>query len=252
MRSFTQAPWPLLFATAGLGLALSIYNAGHAAHPTFCSSLAGLSIVMLWPTALEAEFALNPLNRLLADWALMLVAMMPPLLAMPLMHVWRSSLPRRRLRASVGFLLGYGALWMAAGPILTVLALLLQLSVAEAALVGALLIATLWSASPWHRAALNRGHRMRRIGLFGWAADRDCLIFGMTHGLWCIASCWAWMLLPLLGGAWHIPIMLFAGATMLAERLTPADRPRWRWPVSFPRLDPGSVFSARKAARRHD
>lgn len=202
MRSFTLAPWPLLFATAGLGLALS--------------------------------------------------AMMPPLLAMPLMHVWRSSLPRRRLRASVGFLLGYGALWMAAGPILTVLALLLQLTVAEAALAGALLIASLWSASPWHRVALNRGHRMRRIGLFGWAADRDCLIFGMTHGLWCIASCWAWMLVPLLGGAWHIPIMLFAGAMMLAERLTPADRPRWRWPAIFPQLDPGSVFTARKAARPHD
>lgn len=252
MRSFTLAPWPLLFATAGLGLALSIYNAGHAAHPTFCSSVAGLSIVMLWPTVLKAEFALNPLNRLLADWALMLVAMMPPLLAMPLMHVWRSSLPRRRLRASVGFLLGYGALWMAAGPILTVLALLLQLTVAEAALAGALLIASLWSASPWHRVALNRGHRMRRIGLFGWAADRDCLIFGMTHGLWCIASCWAWMLVPLLGGAWHIPIMLFAGAMMLAERLTPADRPRWRWPAIFPQLDPGSVFTARKAARPHD
>lgn len=252
MRSFTQAPWPLLFATAGLGLALSIYNAGHAAHPTFCSSVAGLSIVTLWPTVLKAEFALNPLNRLLADWALMLVAMMPPLLAMPLMHVWRSSLPRRRLRASVGFLLGYGALWMAAGPVLTVLALLLQLSAAEAALAGALLIALLWSASPWHRAALNRGHRMRRIGLFGWAADRDCLIFGMTHGLWCIASCWAWMLLPLLGGAWHIPIMLFAGAMMLAERLTPADRPRWRWPVIFPQFDPRSVFTARKVARPHD
>jgi predicted metal-binding membrane protein len=249
LLSFTRAPWPLLFATAGLGLALCLYSAGHSTLPAFCGSV--LSIVASWPTVLEAELALNPAQRMLADWALMLLAMMPPLLAMPLMHVWRSSLPRRRIRAALGFLLGYSALWLAAGPLLMVLALLLQLSVADAALATALLVALLWSASPWQRAALNRGHRTRRIGLFGWAADRDCLVFGASHGAWCIASCWAWMLMPLLGGAWHIPLMLVAGAIMLVERLAPGDRPHWHWPVMLPRLDLW-LLTTRKVAHSHD
>ncbi|MGE7955165.1 DUF2182 domain-containing protein [Pseudomonas sp. NPDC089530] len=251
LRSFTQAPWPLLFATAGLGLALSLYHGGHTALPAFCSVADGLSAVTRWPTALAAEWALNPPQHGLANWALMLLAMMPPLLAMPLMHVWHSSRPRRRLRAALGFLLGYTALWLAAGPLLSSFALLLQLSFGEAALASALLMAILWSASPWQRAALNRGHRMRRIGLFGWAADRDCLCFGATHGVYCIASCWAWMLVPLLGGAWHLPLMLLAGAILLVERLAPSDRPSWRWPVLLPRLDLWWL-AARKAARAHD
>ncbi|MFL9853971.1 copper chaperone [Pseudomonas chlororaphis] len=251
LLSFTRAPWPLLFATAGLGLALCLYTAGHRSLPAFCSAVGGLSIVTSWPTALKAELALNPAQQMLADWALMLLAMMPPLLAMPLMHVWRSSLPRRRIRAVLGFLLGYTALWMAAGPLLMGLALLLQLSIADAALATALLVALLWSASPWQRAALNRGHRMRRIGLFGWTADRDCLVFGATHGALCIASCWAWMLVPLLGGAWHIPLMLVAGAIMLVERLAPGDRPRWHWPAILPRLDLWLLMT-RKVAHAHD
>ncbi|OLF54730.1 DUF2182 domain-containing protein [Pseudomonas chlororaphis] len=251
LLGFTRAPWPLLFATAGLGLALCLYTAGHSSLPAFCGAVEGLSLLTRWPTALEAELALNPAQHRLADWALMLLAMMPPLLAMPLMHVWQSSLPRRRIRAALVFLLGYTALWLAAGPLLMVLALLLQLSVAEAALAAALLVALLWSASPWQRAALNRGHRLRRIGLFGWAADRDCLAFGAAHGAWCVASCWAWMLVPLLGGTWHLVLMPVAGAVMLIERLAPGDRPRWHWPAIFPRPEPW-LLTLRKAAHFHD
>jgi len=107
----------------------------------------------------------------------MLLAMMPPLLAMPLMHVCWSSLPRRRVRALAYFALGYGFVWLAAGPILIALAVLLRLVTGGTtpAFASALLIAMVWRASPWQRAALNHGHRLRRIGLFGWAADRECL-----------------------------------------------------------------------------
>ena len=248
---FTRAPWPLLFATAGLGLALCLYRAGHSTLPAFCSSGEGLLVVTRWPTALAAELALTPMSQRLADWALMLLAMMPPLLAMPLMHTWRSSLPRRRMRAALVVVLGYTAVWLAAGPLLMLLALLLQFSASESALGVALLVALLWSASPWQRMALNRGHRMRRIGLFGWAADRDCLVLGTTHGAFCVASCWAWMLVPLLGGAWHNALMPLAGAIMLVERLAPGDRPCWHWPAVLPRLDLW-LFTARKAARAHD
>jgi predicted metal-binding membrane protein len=204
-----------------------------------------------WPDALELAIALNPPARLLADWALMLLAMMPPLLAMPLVHVLRSSLPRRRVRALAHFALGYGLVWMTAGPILIGLALLLQFAAGESALAAALLLATVWGASPWQRAALNRSHRLRRIGLFGWAADRDCLMFGVIHAVWCIASCWAWMLAPLVAGRWHIPAMMFAGAVMLGERLAASDRPRWRLPAFLRLLDLQPIFAERMGVARH-
>lgn len=238
LRTFARAPWPLLFALAGLGLILSVHGAGHATLPAFCGAdTAWMLFASGWPDALELILALNPPARLSGDWALMLLAMMPPLLAAPLMHVWRSSLPRRRLRALALFTLGYGSVWMTAGPILIGLALLLQLVAREGAFIGALLLATVWSASPWQRAALNRSHRLRRIGLFGWAADRDCWRFGTMHALWCVASCWAWMLAPLAAGTWHVPAMAFAGAVILCERLAAPDRPRWRLPAFVRLLD---------------
>lgn len=68
---------------------------------------------------------------------------------------------------------------------------------------------------------------MGRLSLLGWAANRDCLIRGLAHGLFCIVSCWAWMVVPLVSGSWHIPMMLLAGAILLAERLIAAKTPRW-------------------------
>lgn len=240
LRCFTYAPWPILLATAGVGLALSVYTDASTEGPAFCVALNGPSLVTSWPAVLQAELALNPLHRILAGWFLMLLAMMPPLLAMPLMHVWQSSLPRRRMRASFVFLFGYCALWMAVGPLLWALALLLQITFGKNVWIMALLISMVWRSSPWHRAALNRGHRSRRIGLFGWPADRDCLTFGISHGLFCIVTCWAWMLVPLVSGVWHIPVMLLAGLIMLAERLTPPCPPRWHWPRLF---SPAHLYS---------
>lgn len=253
LRSFTWAPWPQLFATSVFGLILCAYGAGQAELPSFCSTTKGFAAATRWPFALDAMLALRPPLRLLADWGVMLLAMMPPLLAMPLLHVWHSSLPRRRVRAVAGFLVGYGAVWFAAGPLLIVLALLLHLVAGGGALAGALALAMLWSASPWHQAALNRGHRLRRVGLFGGAADRDCLVFGTTHAMWCFAACWAWMLVPLVGGAWHLAIMLLAGALMLVERLAPPSTPRWRWPAVLPRPRVRAVpVAAQSVVGRHD
>jgi hypothetical protein len=252
LRSFARAPWPLLFALAGFGLILSAFSTGHATLPVFCGvGTAWLLLSLGWPDALGLALALNPPGRLLADWALMLSTMMPPLLAAPLMHVWRSSRPRRRVRAMAFFVLGYGSLWLAAGPILIGLALLLQLVAGGGALVGALLLATVWSASPWQRAALNRSHRLTRIGLFGWAADRDCLTFGVIHAVWCIASCWAWMTVPLATERWHAPAMMFAAAVMLRERLAAPDWPRWRLPAFLFLLDRLPIFAFRHSAARH-
>jgi predicted metal-binding membrane protein len=254
LRSFTWAPWPVLFALAGVGLILSAGDAGWATLPAFCGGGTARILVGLdWLDALKLALAINPPGWLLMDWAMMLLAMMPPLLAAPLMHVWRSSLPRRRVRAIAVFVVGYSALWMLAGLILIGAALLLQLLAGQEAVafVVALLLAILWSASPWQRIALNRGHRLRRIGLFGWAADRECLSFGLVHAIWCIASCWAWMLAALAAGPWHVPAMMFAGAAMLGERLKLPEAARWRWPAPFSQFFCWPSKASQHSAVRH-
>lgn len=249
--NFRRAPWPLLFATAGLGHMLFAYNAKHMTVPAFCGTANGLENATQWARAMEAAIMFNRPYDMLVDWSLMLLAMMPPLLAMPLMHVWRASLKGRRMQASAEFLLAYCIVWIAAGLLLTGLALLVQLAAVRGTLASTLLLALLWSASPWHFAALNRGHRLRRIGLFGWHADRDCMMFGATHGIWCIASCWAWMLVPLVAGSWHIYAMLITSAIMLAERLSAPSSPRWTLPLMFKIINTRSLFLMRKTARSH-
>jgi predicted metal-binding membrane protein len=247
-HSFTRAPWPLVFTLAALGLMLSLYPAREEVLPVLCSGsvwLPGSGTLDLLAMALE----LNSPVRLATDWASMLLAMMPPLLVMPLMYVWRSSLPRRRVRAVACFVFGYGLVWMAVGPILIGLVLFLFLSRAmgDSALAGAVLLAVVWSASPWQRAALNHSHRLTRIGLFGWAADRDSAIFGARHATLCVASCWAWMLVPLTAGRWHILAMIFAGGVMLLQRLAAPDLPRWRLPKGLFLLHPRLVVTRRSS-----
>ncbi len=243
LRSFVYPPWPLLFSLAAAGLLLSAWTSISAVLPEVCGSNA-LSLVLDSGGAGRTLFlALNPPSALATSWTLMLVAMMPPLLAMPLTHVWRSTMARYRGRAVACFILGYGAAWLSIGPVLVALALLLRFMGGSFALILAVAIALVWSASPWQRLALNRSHRFGRIGVFGWARYRDSLSFGAGHAGWCIASCWAWMIVPLTAGAWHIAAMGVTGIIMLQERLKTPDRPAWRLPVSV--ADIAGLLAAR-------
>jgi predicted metal-binding membrane protein len=92
---------------------------------------------------------------------------------------------------------------------------------------------------------------MRRFGLFGWAGNRDCLSYGINHAGWCIASCWAWMLVPLIAGIWHGPMMLLAAAIMLRERLSAPRAPRWRLPALHVGLAPHIPVVSRPGLARN-
>lgn len=249
LRSFAYPPWPLLLLLSAAGLLLSAWTSISAILPEVCGSNA-LALLLDSGGAGRALFlALNPPSALAANWILMLVAMMPPLLAMPLTHVWRSTMTRYRGRAVACFVLGYGAAWVCVGPVLVALALSLRYLAGSSALMLSLAIALVWSASPWQRLALNRSHRFRRIGVFGWARYRDSLSFGVVHASWCIASCWAWMILPLTAGAWHIAAMGVTGVIMLHERLKTPDRPAWRLPVTVADLTGLLAARTRSPAR---
>lgn len=159
---------------------------------------------------------------------------MPPLLDRPLAYVRDRSFARRRLRSTGLFLLGYGAMWMAAGAVLVILAIALRafLQPPGAAPVIAALAALTWQVSPWKQACLNRCHGLARLSPFGLAADRDALRFGLIHGSWCAGACWALMALPLTIEAGHFAAMALVALFLLAERQERPRPPAWRrrWP----------------------
>jgi predicted metal-binding membrane protein len=122
-------------------------------------------------------------------WLLMVTAMMLPLLTAPLRHVRARSFARRRTRSV--------ALFLAA-------------------------------CSPVKQRCLNRLHAHPPLAAFGTAADLAALRFGSTHALWCVGSCWALMLLPLLIGYGHLGVMCAVALWLAAERLDDPQPLRWR------------------------
>jgi predicted metal-binding membrane protein len=189
---------------------------------------------------MEAALLLNPPAGLAWPWLTMLLAMMPPLLARPVAHLWERSLARRRLRAIALFAAGYVAVWMLAGIVLMMAAIALKTLVGAAFLPApavAVAIALLWQATPVKQACLNRCHRLPRLSAFGLAADRDCLRYGLVAAFWCVGTCWALMLVPLVADQAHAAVMAVSAVVLLAERAAPARPLRWRLlPINAPAL----------------
>jgi predicted metal-binding membrane protein len=156
------------------------------------------------------------------EWALMIVAMMWPLVIPHVGHVAARSFADQQ-NSVVGFFLGgYAAVWFAAAAaastmLISLHALLEFLSLGSVAgLIGCLFAAT-WQISAVKRRVLNRCHGTLPLRAFGSAANCDALRFGITQGGRCVASCIPVMVLPLLAGlGFGMMIVLFA--IVLAER----------------------------------
>ena len=197
---------------------------------------------------LEAVLGSNPASFVLL-WGAMLLAMMAPLLAPPLLHVWRRSLTRRRVRAVALFLLGYAVVWVAAGSLLAAGAFTLG-SVAQAAGLPPLAIAALvlvgWQATPVKQISLNRCHGRPPLAAFGLRAEADALRYGANHGVWCVGACWAFMLLPLAtDGLLHWTMMVLVMLIAIVERARVPGAARWgaAWP-GLPQLRFGSPLGS--------
>jgi len=166
-----------------------------------------------------------------AGWALMLVAMMAPLLIPSIQYVRQRSFKHRRARAVALFVSGYGALWMAAGAVVlaieTTVKLLAPMSFLPAA--GVALIAVVWQFSPIKQRALNRCHLHTELAAFGATADLAVLRFGLTHGVWCVVSCWALMLFPMLLPSGRVAAMAAVAFLVFSERLDRPMPPSWRF-----------------------
>jgi predicted metal-binding membrane protein len=175
-------------------------------------------------------FASQSLGSMSYGWGLMLVAMMACMTLPALYQIRISSFASRRWSSSALYLTGYGIVWMAAGGVLQVIELLARWrapsSYAPAVAVG--LIALVWQASPIKQRCLNRCHNHRPLAAFGIAAARDALLMGLSHGRWCVGSCWAVMLLPLLLPEGHVAAMAAVTLLMFCERMDPPATPAWR------------------------
>jgi predicted metal-binding membrane protein len=184
--------------------------------------------------AFQMLLEMNPISSMMAGWALMLVAMMSPTLITPLRHILNRSFKRRRARSVTLFVVGYAAIWMAAVGVLIAVMLMLNLLAPQSYLpaVGVGIIAFVWQCSPIKQRCLNRGHNHSELAAFGIAADLDALRFGITHGVWCVGSCWALMLLPMLLLQGHFAAMAVVTFVMISERL---EQPRpLSWRLRFP------------------
>lgn len=211
--------WVMLLVNPG-----SIMTLAHC--PVTDSGASAASFQML--------LTMNPISALAGGWALMLVAMMSPTLMSPIHHVRERSFKRRRARSVALFVVGYAAVWAAAGGVLIAATLTLSLLAPQSYLpaVAAGVIAFVWQCSPVKQRCLNRGHNHSELAAFGIAADVDALRFGLTHGVWCVGSCWALMLLPMLLREGHFAAMAAVTFVMTGERLERPGSPNWR--LRFP------------------
>jgi predicted metal-binding membrane protein len=184
---------------------------------------------------------------LLIGWALMLTAMMAPLLIPALRHVRARSLRSRRWRAMSLVTVAHAAVWTAGGIVLLAVASLLRSVTGQPdlALLLGLDAVLAWQLSPLKQHCLNRHCAHPPISSFGSAADRDALRFGGTHAAWCLGSCWALMLVSLLVPAWHVAVMLVVSVWIWVEPLDRPERPTWRvrLPLRFLRIAGATVRS---------
>lgn len=160
---------------------------------------------------------------------LMLVAMMAPLLIPALRHVLDRSLPSHRARAAALLAAGYATTWIAGWAVLVLLATALTRGTGPGpALAAGLLVAFVWQVCPPKQRALNRCHARPALAAFGWAADRAVLGFGVRQASWCVGSCWALMLLPLLVPGHSMLAMAAVALWMWAERFENPAPVGWR------------------------
>jgi predicted metal-binding membrane protein len=215
--TISAVAWILLFTGAGALAHCAAVASGH----------------LPWRASLQMVVSMNSPAALAGGWLLMLAAMMSPLLIAPIWHVRLQSFEDRRGLSTLEFVAGYAMTWMVAGAGVIVLeaAVAVFAPTDYRASVG-LLTALLWQCSPLKQRCLNRTHVHPPLAAFGFAADLDALRFGVSHGIWCVGSCWALMLFPMLMPRGHVAAMAVTAFVAFSESMEHPIRPRWNWRLS--------------------
>ena len=169
----------------------------------------------------------------LAMWTVMMVAMMLPSV-MPVVLLHRRLIHARREREGVAagsnllLLVGYFAIWTGFGAVAYALGVAIAggamryapLSRAVPAASGVtLVVAGVYQLTGWKQACLAHcrspleffsQHRIRRAS--------DSLMFGIHHGAYCAACCWALMAIQLVLGVMSVPLMAGVALVILLEK----------------------------------
>jgi predicted metal-binding membrane protein len=224
-RVAAERPEALAYAASAACWAALLLAWTAPALPLFCIVGAGLFSGLSF--GLRSALADFHWPFALGHWLLMIGAMMVPMTAAALRIVALRSFRERRTRALGLFLAAYVAVWCAVAPLYLVAALAVHVAAGGALLLPlglAFGLAAAWQASAAKQRALRRCHRTVPLPPSGRRADRACLRYGLDHGRFCLASCWALMLIPAAGGH-HPALMLVAAAAAIAERMVPMGLP---------------------------
>jgi predicted metal-binding membrane protein len=158
-----------------------------------------------------------PVAILWGWWVTMASAMMLPVVAAEADSIAAASRWRRRYVAVIEYLVGYLAVWAVFGlAATTAVAGLWPRGVPAEAPAVALLIAAIWQINPLRKKAMRRCSRSAHINVWGWAADRDCVIEGLARGRRCVLTC-----APVMGVmalSHSVILMLALTALLLSER----------------------------------
>jgi predicted metal-binding membrane protein len=162
-------------------------------------------------------------------WILMMAAMMLPSVA-PFASFYTRTFTDRRRRRLVAFTAGYLLVWTAAGlPVFGLAWIADRLVTAHPGAATAFaalifLVCGLYQLTPFKDRCLARCRSPLAFTLEHAAhrgRGRD-LRAGMSHGVFCVACCWAIMLLLVAFGLMNVLAMLIIAAVVLAEKT-------WRW-----------------------
>lgn len=167
----------------------------------------------------------------LEHWAWMVIAMMLPLLAMPITTLRAASHLRLRNKVTVLFIATYIGLWVSAGLLLVPVVQFSGTAVnGLTAWFGLLLGCLVWSASPWGMLARRRCHKVVRISGVAPSIYADTLKQAWVTTSGCMAFCWPWMLACQLTPGAHLVAMIIITIYLFADRIAPLDTARWRIP----------------------
>lgn len=122
----------------------------------------------------------------------MVIAMMLPLLVVPIRQVAFRSYSWRRGKSIAGFLAGYAIIWILTGMVCVggfVIFNVAEWVPAPATASIALLAAAAWHLSPFRATAMRKCHRSIALAPRGLAADWDCICYGFSHGFACVTVC---------------------------------------------------------------
>jgi predicted metal-binding membrane protein len=192
----------------------------------------GWSMSMAW-MAMGSQSVLGRAAMFLAMWTVMMIAMMLPSV-MPVVLLHRKLMAVRAERGQVPsgsnvlLLVGYFAVWAAFGAVAYALgiavtgAVMRSVSLSRAVPIATglvLAVAGVYQLTGWKQSCLS--HCRSPLEIFAHHPIRgaaDSLMFGIHHGAYCAACCWALMAIQLALGIMSLPLMAAVALVIYLEK----------------------------------